>query len=40
MKSDINLVMASLMMGTIMLVAGNLIADILLKVVDPRVSVN
>ena len=40
MKSDINLVMASLMMGTIMLVAGNLIADILLKLVDPRVSVN
>ena len=40
MKSDINLVMASLMMGTIMLVAGNLLADILLKVVDPRVSVN
>ena len=40
MKSDINLVMASLMMGTIMLVAGNLIADILLKIVDPRVSVS
>ena len=40
MKSDINLVMASLMMGTIMLIAGNLLADILLKVVDPRVSVN
>lgn len=40
MKSDINLVMASLMMGTIMLVAGNLLADILLKVVDPRVSVS
>lgn len=40
MKSDINLVMASLMMGTIMLVAGNLLADILLKIVDPRVSVN
>ena len=40
MKSDINLVMASLMMGTIMLIAGNLIADILLKIVDPRVSVN
>lgn len=39
MKSDINLVMASLMMGTIMLVAGNLLADILLKLVDPRVSV-
>ena len=40
MKSDINLVMASLMMGTLMLVLGNLIADILLKLVDPRVSVN
>lgn len=40
MKSDINLVMASLMMGTIMLVAGNLLADILLKLVDPRVSVS
>ena len=40
MKSDINLVMASLMMGTIMLVLGNLLADILLKLVDPRVSVN
>ena len=36
MKSDINLVMASLMMGTIMLVAGNLIADILLLLTDPR----
>lgn len=40
MKSDINLVMASLMMGTIMLILGNLFADILLKFVDPRVSVN
>lgn len=40
MKSDINLVMASLMMGTIMLVLGNLLADILLKLVDPRVSVS
>lgn len=39
MKSDINLVMASLMIGTTMLVAGNLIADILLKIVDPRVEV-
>lgn len=37
MKSDINLVMASLMMGTIMLIAGNLIADILLMVTDPRI---
>lgn len=39
MKSDINLVMASLMIGTIMLIVGNLIADILLKIVDPRVEV-
>ena len=36
MKSDINLVMASLMMGTIMLIAGNLLADLLLMVTDPR----
>ncbi len=36
MKSDINLVMASLMMGTLMLILGNLIADILLMVTDPR----
>lgn len=40
MKSDINLVMASLMIGTIMLVIGNLLADILLKLVDPRVEVS
>ena len=37
LKSDINLVMASLMMGAIMLIAGNLIADILLIITDPRV---
>ena len=37
MKSDINLVMASLMMGTIMLVLGNLLADILLMITDPRI---
>lgn len=40
MKSDINLVMASLMMGTIMLIAGNLIADILLMLTDPRTRKN
>ena len=40
LKSDINLVMASLMMGTLMLVLGNLIADILLKIVDPRVRIS
>ncbi len=39
MASDINLVMASLMIGAIMLIAGNLIADILLKLTDPRVRI-
>ncbi len=39
MKSDINLVMASLMMGAIMLILGNLIADILLIFTDPRIRV-
>ena len=39
MKSDINLVMASLMIGSVMLVLGNLIADILLIITDPRVRV-
>lgn len=37
MKSDINLVMASLMMGSIMLVLGNLLADIMLIFTDPRI---
>ena len=40
LKLDINLVMASLMMGAIMLTIGNLIADILLKLVDPRITLN
>ena len=39
LKSDINLVMASLMMGAVMLVLGNLIADILLIITDPRIRV-
>jgi peptide/nickel transport system permease protein len=38
MKSDINLVMASLMMGTMMLIIGNLLADILLAITDPRLK--
>ena len=37
LRSDINLVMASLMMGAVMLVLGNLIADILLIITDPRI---
>lgn len=40
MKLDINLVMASLMMGAVMLILGNLLADILLKLVDPRITLN
>lgn len=39
LKSDINLVMASLMMGAMMLILGNLIADILLILTDPRIRV-
>lgn len=39
LKSDINLVMASLMMGAVMLILGNLIADILLVITDPRIRV-
>lgn len=39
LKSDINLVMASLMIGAIMLILGNLIADILLIITDPRIRV-
>lgn len=39
MQSDINLVMASLMIGAVMLIIGNLISDILLKLTDPRVRV-
>ena len=37
MKSDINLVMASLVIGSFMLILGNILADILLKLTDPRV---
>lgn len=39
MRSDINLVMASLMMGAVMLIVGNLLADILLMITDPRLRV-
>lgn len=35
---DLYLVMASLMMGAVMLIIGNLLADLLLKVVDPRIQ--
>ncbi|AFZ35075.1 binding-protein-dependent transport systems inner membrane component [Stanieria cyanosphaera PCC 7437] len=35
---DLYLVMASLMMGAAMLIIGNLLADLLLKAVDPRIK--
>ncbi|MFN3927002.1 MAG: ABC transporter permease [Pseudanabaenaceae cyanobacterium] len=37
-EKDVNLVMAGLMIGTIMLVLGNLLADLALKFVDPRIQ--
>jgi peptide/nickel transport system permease protein len=38
LTKDMNLVMASLMLGAVMLILGNLIADVLLKLVDPRIT--
>lgn len=38
LTKDMNLVMASLMMGSVMLIVGNLLADVLLKLVDPRIT--
>ncbi|MDX2244368.1 MAG: ABC transporter permease [Leptolyngbyaceae cyanobacterium bins.302] len=38
LAQDIYLVMASLMMGAALLILGNLLADLLLKVVDPRIK--
>ena len=38
LTKDLNLVMASIMLGATLLIMGNLIADILLKVVDPRIA--
>ena len=37
LSKDINLVMAALMVGAIMLICGNLFADLLLKFTDPRI---
>ena len=37
MAQDLYLVMASLVMGAVMLIVGNLLADLLLKAVDPRI---
>jgi ABC-type dipeptide/oligopeptide/nickel transport system permease component len=40
LKTDTNVVMASLVMSSAMLVLGNLLADILLKISDPRIELN
>ncbi len=37
---DLYLVMAGLMMGAVMLIVGNLLADLLLAVVDPRIKLS
>ncbi|MDY7012814.1 MAG: ABC transporter permease, partial [Cyanobacteriota bacterium] len=37
-RQDLYLVMGSLMMGSVMLILGNLLADLLLKAVDPRIK--
>lgn len=37
-QQDLYLVMATLMMGAVMLIIGNLLADLLLKAVDPRIK--
>ncbi len=37
---DLYLVMASLMMAAVMLIVGNLLADLMLKFVDPRISLS
>ncbi len=39
-SQDLYLLMASLMMGALMLIIGNLLADILLKFVDPRIKLS
>lgn len=38
LTKDMNLVMAALMLGALMLIIGNLFADVLLKITDPRIT--
>jgi peptide/nickel transport system permease protein len=38
-KEDVPLVMGSLVMGAFMLILGNILADLLLKAVDPRIKI-
>ncbi|MEO0804389.1 MAG: ABC transporter permease [Cyanobacteria bacterium J06642_2] len=37
---DINVVMAGLLLGAIMLIAGNLLADLMLQAIDPRIRLD
>lgn len=37
---DINVVMAGLLLGAVMLVAGNLLADLMLQAIDPRIRLD
>jgi peptide/nickel transport system permease protein len=39
-NQDLYLIMASLMMGAVLLIVGNLLADLLLTVVDPRIKLS
>jgi len=37
-SQDVYLVMASAMIGGVLLIVGNLLADVLLSIADPRIS--
>lgn len=40
LTKDMNLVMAAIMLGSFMLILGNLVADVLLKIADPRITLD
>jgi len=40
LNQDLYLIMASLMMGAVLLITGNLLADLLLTAVDPRIKLS
>jgi peptide/nickel transport system permease protein len=40
LNTDLYLIMGSLMLGATMLILGNFLADLLLKIVDPRIQLN
>ncbi|MBI5379325.1 MAG: ABC transporter permease, partial [Nitrospirae bacterium] len=39
MSQDLYLVMGSLLMGSVLLITGNLLADLLLARIDPRIKI-